>query len=250
MLKKYFEALVADAERDYAAKIVRIVRPDSEALLLDCGCGSGELTAAVARALGTATAIGLDIRPQALMEARRLAVLPLLADLRQPFPLRSQSCDVILANQVIEHLSDTDSFVEEVKRVLKPDGYSIICTENLSSWHNLFALFLGFQPFSLTNISTRGSIGNPLALHRRDATSETAPEADPWMMHQRLFAPRGLKEMFEVHGFEVEHFVGAGYYPLPSLAARWINRWTSRHAAFVALRARKSVSSARRQSGI
>ena len=71
------------------------------------------------------------------------------------------------ANQVIEHLYETDSFVNEIPRVLRKDGYAVISTEALSSWHSVFALILGWQPFSLTNISDKKlGLGNPLALHR------------------------------------------------------------------------------------
>jgi len=38
--------------------------------------------------------------------------------------------------------------MSEVYRVCKKMGYIIISTENLSSFDNLFALFLGYQAFS------------------------------------------------------------------------------------------------------
>lgn len=65
---------------------------------------------------------------------------------------------------MIERLADTDVFVADLGRVLAPGGYAVVSTENLAGWHNVFALVLGWQPLSLTNVSeTRLGLGNPAA---------------------------------------------------------------------------------------
>lgn len=71
---------------------------------------------------------------------------------------------LFIQNPVIEHLFDTDNFVSESFRILKPGGYTIVSTVNLASWHNIFALILGYQPFDFANISIKGTIGNPFSL--------------------------------------------------------------------------------------
>jgi hypothetical protein len=68
-------------------------------------------------------------------------------------------------------------------------------------------------------------IGNPLAIHRGEK-----PKLKSWQ-HVRLFSFRGLKEIFEKHGFRVVRLLGAGYYPLPSFFAGW----DPRHAAFLTI---------------
>jgi hypothetical protein len=125
---------------------------------------------------------------------------------------------------VIEHLFDTDTFVSEIRRLLKPGGVSVTSTENLASWHNIGALLMGWQPFSLTNVtSKRGGVGNPLAV-----TRDNGPPPAGWQ-HHRVFAARGLSELFEAHGFERVELLGAGYYPFsPKLGRRW-----PRHASFL-----------------
>jgi SAM-dependent methyltransferase len=137
---------------------------------------------------------------------------------------------VFHANQVIEHLFNTGKFLTEIYRILRKGGYAIISTENLASWHNIFALLFGWQPFSLTNISesTLG-IGNPLALHRQKKIAFSS-----WL-HIRILAYRGLKELFEVSGFKVEKILGAGYYPLPSQFAAI----DAKHSAFLTAKIRK-----------
>jgi len=105
----------------------------------------------------------------------------------------------------------------------------VISTENLASWHNIFSLLFGWQPFSLTNVSGhRLGIGNPLALHRGEKLSFSS-----WQ-HIRVFAYQGLKEIFEVHGFKVKKILGAGLL-LPNFFARV----DPRHVAFLTIKVRK-----------
>ena len=155
-------------------------------------------------------------------------------DLNEPFPFGDEHFEIVHANQVIEHLKDTDNFIKEIWRTLKPGGYAVICTENLGSWHNIFSLVFGWQPFSLTNVSgKRFQIGNPLAIHY-----EVAPSNPQSWQHNRVFAYRGLKEIFAVHGFVIEHIEGSGYYPLPNC----LSKLDPRHAAFLTLKIRKAGS--------
>ena len=112
--------------------------------------------------------------------------------------------------------------------MLKPGGRAITSTENLASWHNIAALAFGWQPFSLTNVSsTRLEIGNPLAIHRGENADRRT-----WQ-HVRVFAYRGFREAFEAHDFSVETIVGTGYYPLP----HQLGRIDKRHAAFLTIAA-------------
>jgi 2-polyprenyl-3-methyl-5-hydroxy-6-metoxy-1,4-benzoquinol methylase len=59
---------------------------------------------------------------------------------------------------MIEHLRDTDGFMIELQRVLKPGGIAVISTNNLASWHNIVALMLGAQPFP-ADVSSNFAIG-------------------------------------------------------------------------------------------
>jgi hypothetical protein len=77
----------------------------------------------------------------------------------------------------------------------------------------------------------RFQIGNPLAINY-----DTAPSNPQSWQHNRVFAYRGLKEIFIVHGFVIEHIEGSGYFPLP----RWLSKLDPRHAAFLTLKVRKT----------
>ena len=232
---KAVRRLAASAfERAMAANvdnIASLIEPDPAAVLLDVGCDDGELTLRFARAAGTTSPHGVELVEERATLARSRGVDVAAADLNRRLPYDDGAFDVVCGNQVIEHLADTDTFVAELHRVLRPGGYAIISTENLASWHNVVALVLGWQPFSLTNVtSTRMGLGNPFAVHRHSDWEH----GETWQ-HQRVFAYRGLRELFDAHGFVVERILGAGYYPLPSRLARI----DARHSAFLAVKARR-----------
>lgn len=197
--------------------------------ILDLGCDDGVRTVEFARAAGAQRMLGVETVPEraALAEGRGIEVVR--ADLNEAIPIDEASVDTVVSNQVIEHLHDTDSFVREIRRVLRPNGVAVVSTENLASWHNQAALLFGWQPFSLTNVSASfAGVGNPLAVRRGDQYLKE------WE-HLRVFAYRGLRELFELHGLAVEDVLGAGYYPLPAS----IGRRMPRHAAFLTVVARK-----------
>jgi SAM-dependent methyltransferase len=230
---KKFHDIREKAVSDYHKCIVRCLEPaDHPVSLLDCGCDDGAWTIELVRAIGSVRLFGIEIVEERRQIALNRGVCAESADLNLGFPFPYKTFDVIHANQVIEHLKDTDSFIKEIWRTLKPGGYAVICTENLSSWHNIVSLVCGWQPFSLTNIcGKRFQIGNPFAIHYDNVPSN--PQS--WQ-HNRVFAYRGLKEIFTVHGFDIEHIEGSGYFPLP----HWLSKLDPRHAAFLTLKVRKA----------
>jgi SAM-dependent methyltransferase len=213
--------------------IVALLQPGkSTTALLDLGCDDGALTVRFAARIGTQDVHGVEIVEERAEEGRRRGIEVRSGDLNDRLPYADESFDVVTSNQVIEHLARTDNFVSEIFRVLKPGGYAVTSTENLASWHNIAALSLGWQPFSLSNVSRVLGLGNPLAIHR----ASEHPIGDSWQ-HLRVFAYRGLCELFTEHGYEVEKALGAGYFPLPARTARV----DPRHAAFLAVKTRKPV---------
>jgi SAM-dependent methyltransferase len=192
--------------------------------LVDLGCDDGGRTLGFASAARAEEVHGVELAGTPAEAARARGITVTEADLNEMLPFDDARFDVVVSNQVLEHLGDTDIFVSEVARVLAPGGVAVVSTENLASWHNIGALVLGWQPFSLSNVtSRRAGLGNPLAVHRGEP-----PGAASWQ-HTRVFSYRGLRELFESHGLVVREVLGAGYFPLPAAAGRL----EPRHAAFL-----------------
>jgi SAM-dependent methyltransferase len=200
----------------------------AEPRLLDLGCDAGGRTSWVAERIGASEMHGVELAADRAALASEKGVNVVASDLGEALPYEDESFDVVMSNQVIEHLADTDTFVREIHRVLRPGGIAVISTENLAAWHNVVSLLFGWLPFSLTNISeVRRGIGNPLGLHRGEPGEPRG--------HLRVLTLRGLRELFEIHGFHVDCVVGAGYFPLP----RRFARLDPRHAVFLTIRASK-----------
>jgi SAM-dependent methyltransferase len=196
--------------------------------LVDLGCDAGGRTSWVARRIGACEMHGVELAPDRAALAAEKGVKVISADLCESLPYEDNSFDVVMSNQVIEHLADTDTFVREIRRILRPGGIAVVSTENLAAWHNVISLLFGWLPFSLTNISeVQKGIGNPLGLHRGEPGESRG--------HLRVLTVRGLRELFEIHGLHVDSVVGAGYFPLP----RALARVDPRHAVFLTIRARK-----------
>lgn len=95
--------------------------------ILDAGCGSGPLSAALGAKGAVVT--GFDSSPAMLELARQRlgesADLH-LADLSRPLPFADDSFDDVVASLVLHYLEDWSAPLAELRRVLKPGGRLIL----------------------------------------------------------------------------------------------------------------------------
>jgi SAM-dependent methyltransferase len=194
--------------------------------LLDCGCADGALTMRFAERVQPTRILGIELMGDLAEIARGRGIELSGRDLNAKLEIPDAAVDVVTANQVIEHLYDTDRFVLELWRVLKPGGTAVISTNNLASWHNIIALLAGAQPFP-ADVSSNSAIGKLFGLFPGDAGGYSS-----WT-HLRIFTLRALRELLEYHGFAVQRIQGVGYYPLPPRLARAVAARAPRHAAYM-----------------
>lgn len=234
-IKERMQSLWEQSENDYRRQILDLL-PRDAGTLLDVGCDDGDWTARLAERMGTAPTdvAGIEIVDERRALAQACGFDVRTGDLEERWPFEDDRFAVVHANQVIEHVKRLDHFASEVRRVLRPGGQAVICTENLSSWHNVAAVALGEMPFSLTNISNLGPVGNRFALH----AGETFTRGESWQ-HLHVLTLTGLRDIFEMHGFEIEQTFGSGYYPLFGRVGSWAARRHTRHAHFIGVVARK-----------
>lgn len=168
-------------------------------------------------------AVELVEAPARAARARGVEVVG--ADLETRLPFADAEFDLVHANQVIEHLRDTDGFLAEVRRLLAPGGIACLSTNNLSSWHNVGALVLGHQPMP-AHVSDEVILGNPL-------NPERGLPHEEGRSHLRLFTARALSELCRHHGLETVRIRTSGYYPLPPRVARLAAKLDPAHGAFL-----------------
>jgi SAM-dependent methyltransferase len=211
--------------------ILRMLEPCSTARLLDLGCNDGEWTLRLAECLKTSEISGVEVSPVHAQKARSRGVKVVEANLNGKIPLPDAAFDVVHANQVIEHLYNTDMFATEIKRLLAPGGYAIISTNNLASLHNIASLAFGCQP-PPCNVSNRIVIGNNI-----DPMNGMAIE-DQAMSHLRIFSYRALRDFFGVYGLKPDVYRTVGFYPFPLPIARVLTAVLPVYGAFITCRLR------------
>ena len=184
------------------AQMVRKLLPEvGTRRLLDIGSGAGVGAKLLADTIGIDHVTCMDISVQALAETKAKGFSPLIASAEGiVLPFRDATFDVVVIDEVVEHLVDTDSIMSEIHRVLKPGGQLVLSTPNLASWFNRLAMLLGFQP-AYSEVSFKKVYGRP---------------GSGIVGHLRLFTKRALVEFIADAGFD--NVVTRGV-PFPELPA-------------------------------
>lgn len=165
--------------------------------ILDIGCGQGDDLAIFRDCFPNSRAVGIDIPGIYPTELKVDNIERYSVNLESmPLPFADSSFEVVIANQVFEHLKNWGHALMESARVLKTDGILIIGIPNLASLHNRVLLSMGKQPTCIR----AGS------------------------MHVRGFTYDGIKEVIEHENiFKITKIAGAGFYPFPPRVAKLLS---------------------------
>jgi len=107
----------------------------------------------------------------------------------QPLPAAAGDFDVVVCNQVFEHLKNIYSPITEIHRVLKPGGHLIISVPNMAAFHNRLLFLCGRQPTTLRVMDA----------------------------HVRGFTVRSFTDFLTLNGhFKIRGFAGVGLHPFTS----------------------------------
>ncbi|MEU1026011.1 class I SAM-dependent methyltransferase [Streptomyces sp. NPDC005904] len=170
------------------------------ATVLDIGSADGTAAATAAPLLAGHRVIGVDWSQDALRRAHARLPYVVRGELTDGgLPFASGAADAVLFSEVIEHLVDPDSALDELRRVLRPGGHLMLSTPNLAAWYNRGLLLAGVQPV-FSEVSLRGIHGRP---------------GKEVVGHLRLYTARALREFVAASGFEVVRLSGAPFHGVP-----------------------------------
>ena len=159
----------------------KLVKPGQKVLELGCADGS------FLKYISDNTKVipyGLDISSPSVKIAKEKGVNARTHDLSNKLPYKNSEFKLVISLEVIEHLYDTDFFMEEIRRVLDKNGYLIISTPNIASLNNRARLLFGKYPKYMDyngifgghiHLYTPDVLQNQLKLHRFKLIESTSP---------------------------------------------------------------------------
>ena len=112
--------------------------------LLDAGCGNGTNLEDIILKYPNAKVIGIDnFKPDIEVAKKKFAdKIDFLHCDCLDMKINGESIDVVLSNQVIEHIVKYEKYLSEIKRILKSEGLLILSTPNFHNPKNtLLKLF-------------------------------------------------------------------------------------------------------------
>ena len=114
----------------WAPRVIALANPQPGESILDVACGTGALTGVVAKSIGpNGRVVGLDLSPEMLAVARKITLDPSSAapiEWREgavnAIPFENETFDIVFCNFGLMFFPDRVAALEEMRRVLKPDG--------------------------------------------------------------------------------------------------------------------------------
>lgn len=167
----------------YHQRILKIIKEESknkELKILDVGCATGFLGAAVK--MDKNYVCGVEISQKAAKKAKKVlddVVVENIEEVRLPYP--QEYFDVIICSDVIEHLFDPRSALTKLRKYLKPSGKILVVVPNVA-WIGLrLSLLIGRWEYKDYGIMDYG--------------------------HIRWFTKRSIIRLLSESGYEVEKII-------------------------------------------
>jgi 2-polyprenyl-3-methyl-5-hydroxy-6-metoxy-1,4-benzoquinol methylase len=200
--------------------------------IADIGSGSGDLAKVIKEKFNPKEIVCVDNSFKNLRKVKKSGLKAVYSDVSKKINLKSSYFDVVICNQVLEHLINPDKCLIEINRILKDGGILLISVPNLCSFHNRILVLFGKQP---TTIPPSNLLNFGVPFFREKMFFEGG-------RHLNGFSPAALKEMLYFYGFKIEKVRGNGFYPLPSLISKTFSNLFPSFSVYLIVRAKKIKS--------
>jgi SAM-dependent methyltransferase len=187
--------------------------------ILDLGCGDAHFAQA---AFTTPLDAGIDPSPQAIAQAARRGMHRELriADSRA-LPFANGAFATVLSNSVVDHIPEIEPTLQQVHRVLRPQGIFVFTTPSQHFGEYLFFTDL-FRCLGLKSLSRRyENYFNHISRHFRTDSAPTWIER----LERFGFAVREWRSYFSrqaLHVFDLAHYYSAPALIYKKVVGRWI----------------------------
>jgi SAM-dependent methyltransferase len=159
--------------------------------VLDVGAGGGEDLSIVRGEISDSNLHACEWDVNNCRKLRSMGAQVFQCDLeRDQLPYGDEEFDLIIADQIYEHIKDIFWLSHEISRILKVGGFLYISVPNLASFHNRVLLMFGKQPTSNYSVGP----------------------------HVRVFTVGDLDKFIKAgnpDGWELHGIGGSNWYPFP-----------------------------------
>lgn len=115
---KYFNRTTRGITRQFIDNLLLEIQTDKPRTILDVGCGTGYITNIMSNELESAI-IGCDMDSDRIYFARRnFGEEVIIGDITR-LPFKNMSFDMVVASEILEHISCTDAALREIRRIAK-----------------------------------------------------------------------------------------------------------------------------------
>jgi len=148
--ERYWLAKPSGKLDDFSRKwpaLRNLIPRDPGSVILDYGCGNGEIIQEMRVLNPRAKYVGVDVSETALGTAHQRLPGVLFHSIRDggSVPLKSGAVDFLFCSEVVEHVYDTEATFREFARLLHPGGRLLLTTPYHGLVKNLMLVLFAFE---------------------------------------------------------------------------------------------------------
>jgi SAM-dependent methyltransferase len=203
----------------------RYRRPNTTYRVLDVGCGSGNLLAYLTRYVPMAP-VGIDLFPDTLPYCVQRGIDAVSAADATALPFRANIFDLVIAQDVVEHIEDDSLALREIHRVCAPGGLALVLVPAfMFLWSARDIRLRHYRRYTLDQIAGQFQEAGFDLIHRTytdlfllpllwaaitlaprtpDGLADLKAEGTPgasWLLNQTLLAVSRLEALLAYHAY-------------------------------------------------